>query len=155
MLREMFWLEKYPESIQTKKIIFIYAEVKEENVLWKEYFETVYLSSSGNVFFSTYKEGSESAPHLWQAAAGKGCLFTGRLDAGVRPWSSCRPNWLSWYALYREIVCKIPFLSRPKYQTHRFFFLESTMEPLFLSWLEMKGKASKCSDPQMSLVWMG
>lgn len=31
MLREMFWLEKYLESIQTKKkVIFISAEVKEE-----------------------------------------------------------------------------------------------------------------------------
>jgi hypothetical protein len=47
-----------------KGISCIYAEVKEENVLWKKYFGIVYLSSSGNISFNTYKEGNESAPHL-------------------------------------------------------------------------------------------
>lgn len=77
-----------------KEIGCIYAEVKEENVLWKKYFGTVYLSCSGNISFNTYKEGNESAPHLWQAAAGKSCLFIRRLEAGVCPWISWRPNWL-------------------------------------------------------------
>lgn len=154
----MFWLEKYPESIQTKKKSSSFLQKLKKKCFVEEVFwDSVPFLSWQHFLQHIQRRKWVSTPLLtgccWQGLSFLRetrcrCLSLGFLSTSLAL--------LVWPSTERYFV-RSHFWDSPKYQMHRFFFLflESTMEPLFLSWLEMKGKASKCSDPQMSLVWMG
>lgn len=102
----------------------------------------VYFPSLATFSSIHTKEENGSAPPVW-----KGChLQEVRVDVGffgLGYFIGLSVSHL--YAFYRDILCKSSVLeAAPTSKNINFFSLRAQWNPLFLSWLEMKGKASKC-----------
>lgn len=100
-----------------------------------------------HISLNAYQEGNESASSFVKGGCQQECfIFTVRVDVDICIWVSLLGlTGFHWFYFHRNVFIKVPFFETvPSTKYIIFFSLRVQWSPLFLSWLKMKGNASKC-----------